>query len=131
MTREARKASELIFYVAGPMTNRRGYNYPLFGRAAEHVRAELGAQVISPHELDHGDGGLLGTIPWEEYIRIDLEALLTCDGIVLLKDWEQSRGARLEYRIAAELGYYFYEYWEVKEEPRLKRKSEGNLDVLI
>lgn len=131
LERSHRSVSELVFYIAGPMTNRRKFNYPQFTRAAEFIRAEFGAKVVSPHELDHGDGGLLGTIPWEEYIRTDIEALMTCDAIVLLPDWRDSRGARLEYRIAAELGYYFYEYKEVNGNPQLKRKAEGNLEVII
>lgn len=129
--REIRNVSELIFYIAGPMTNRRKFNYPMFTSAAENVRAEFGARVISPHELDHGDGGMLGTIPWEEYIRTDIEALLQCDAIVLLPEWYESRGARLECRIAAELGFYFFDYKEVNGKPRIKRRVEGNLDVLI
>lgn len=131
MRREPRRLADLTFYIAGPMTNYKKYNYPMFERAAEFVRNETGGKVISPHEMDHGDGGMLGTIPWEEYIRTDLEALLTCDAIVLLPDWEASRGARLEYRIAAELGYYFYTYKEVNGTGRLRRKADGNLDVLI
>lgn len=125
------KQSELLYYIAGPMTNYEKYNYPLFEEAAEYVRNETGAFVVSPHELDHGDDGVLGSIPWEEYIRTDLENLLGCTAIVLLPNWEDSRGAQLEERIARELNYYMFEYYYNDDgHARLRRLSRGNTKIL-
>lgn len=42
--------------------------------------------------------------PWIDYMREDIGELLTCDAIYMLKDWGQSKGARIEYQIAKELG---------------------------
>jgi len=36
----------------------------------------------------------------------DISALLECEAIYMVKDWGQSKGARLEYAIAKELGLY-------------------------
>ena len=41
---------------------------------------------------------------WEQYMAEDIAALLKCDAIYMLKDWGQSKGARIEYQIAKELG---------------------------
>ena len=125
------KRKDLIFYIAGPMTNYEKYNYPLFEQAAEYVRNETGAFVVSPHEIDHGDHGVLGSIPWEEYIRTDLENLLGCTAIVLLPKWEDSRGAQLEERVARELGYYMFQYRNDDGEQSLERLPRGNIGILI
>ena len=37
-------------------------------------------------------------------MRDDISALMKCDAIYMLNDWGQSRGARIEYVIAKELG---------------------------
>lgn len=124
------RRKDLAFYIAGPMTNYEKYNYPLFERATEYVRDETGAYVCSPHEIDHGDHGVLGSIPWEEYIRTDLENLLSCSAIVLLPYWEDSRGARLEQQIARELNFYMFEYQDDDGKQTLSRMAQGNQDML-
>lgn len=124
------KHKDLIYYIAGPMTNYEQYNYPLFEQAAEYVRDQTGAFVVSPHELDHGDYGVLGSIPWEEYVRTDLENLLGCTAIVLLPKWEDSRGARLEEQVARELNYYMFEYSNHDGQSSMSRLRRGNPGVL-
>lgn len=42
--------------------------------------------------------------PWEKLMARDIEELLTCDCIYLLDNWGKSKGARIEYAIARELG---------------------------
>ena len=46
---------------------------------------------------------------WAEYMRTDLAALVTCDAITLLPNWQLSRGARLEAHIAFDLGFALIE----------------------
>jgi hypothetical protein len=41
---------------------------------------------------------------WEEYMRNSLKHLMDCEGIALLPNWEDSKGARLEHTIAVALG---------------------------
>lgn len=45
---------------------------------------------------------------WEYYMAVDIAELLLCDSIYMLKCWGQSRGARLEYAIAKEIGLKIY-----------------------
>ncbi len=48
---------------------------------------------------------------WSDCMRIDLKALMDCDGILVLPDWQGSRGAKLEIKIACELGMDVY--WDI------------------
>lgn len=41
---------------------------------------------------------------WSDYMVGALKLLLDCDAIFMLKNWEESKGAKLEYHIAKELG---------------------------
>ena len=87
-------------YLAGPMSGLPNHNYPAFKAAAEQLRGQ-GVQVISPHEITPPGNGPWS---WQEHMRVDLAALLTCEDIVLLPKWETSRGAQLEKTVAEALG---------------------------
>lgn len=41
---------------------------------------------------------------WQCYLKYDIREMLSCDGIYLLPNWQQSHGARLEFHIAASVG---------------------------
>lgn len=86
-------------YIAGPMTGYPEHNYPAFHKAAAEMRA-LGWEVINPAE-NHGGNT---TLPREDYFRTDIPQLVSCDAVLLLRGWEQSRGARLEFAVARECG---------------------------
>ena len=94
-------------YIAGPMTGREHFNFPEFFRV-EQVLADLGYDVMNPARTDHGvtwqeaaEHARLNPKSWEEYMRIVLASLLTCDVICLLDDWWTSRGANCEQAVAA------------------------------
>lgn len=55
--------------------------------------------LINPMKLEHNHDK-----SWEEFMKEDIGALLSCDAIYLLKNWGDSRGARIERAIALELG---------------------------
>jgi hypothetical protein len=82
-------------YLAGPMTGYEDFNRPAF-REAAHLLRQLGFDVTTPADHYSGDS-------WEEGVRSDIPAMLSCDQIVLLPDWEKSRGARLEVFLAREV----------------------------
>ncbi len=86
-------------YVAGPMTGIPDHNYPAFRAEAARLRA-LGHEVVSPAEINAGMEGE----GWIECMKRDIAALMTCDAIRLLPGWERSKGARLECRVAVDLG---------------------------
>jgi hypothetical protein len=86
-------------YISGPMTGYAEFNFPAFSAAAENLRA-AGYTVTSPHEFGEGDP----TMAWEDYLRVDLIAMLQgCTAVATLDGWEASRGAQLEVHVAKAL----------------------------
>ena len=82
-------------YISGKITG--DANYKQKFKNAENTLLSAGFEVFNPAELE--DTGN----PWTYYMRKDIAGLMECDAIFLLKDWEESRGARLEYYIAQRL----------------------------
>lgn len=98
------------------------HNFPAFIRFENHLRTKLHYEVVSPRELTlEGDGKDLDK-PWEWYLRNDLQALLTCDGVVLMPGWKESRGARLEAHVADKLKMWVF---HISSELVLQRSRLG------
>ena len=126
-------------YTAGPMTHHPQYNFPAFDRLAASLRA-AGHDVISPAELDDpADRAAALASPdgapqtahhfgktWGDFLARDVK-LLADDGIeavVVLDDWQTSRGARLETFVANALcgmPVYMWDwtYRELRPVPRI------------
>lgn len=69
-----------------------------FGRAARFLDLK-GYKPVNPF-----DNGLPDEADWREHMRADLEMLLWCDCIYMLRGWEHSKGARLELEVAVSTG---------------------------
>lgn len=41
---------------------------------------------------------------WTDYMIDDIKALFECDAIYMLRNYKESKGARIEYAIAQEIG---------------------------
>lgn len=100
-------------YLAGPRTGRRDYNRAAFNAAAMDLR-EQGHTVLSPVELDDPEDGMIvggagDPLPEDVYSR-GLEKCIRemlaarVDAVVVLKGWQDSRGARLEVKVGEGLG---------------------------
>nr|DAK37841.1 MAG TPA: Blasticidin M [Caudoviricetes sp.] len=86
-------------YIAGRITG-----VPLFKLSfsiAAFTLAFRGYEPVNPASIDFGPEV---EASWEDYMRVCLPMLATCDYIYLLPGWEDSRGARLEKQIADALG---------------------------
>lgn len=85
-------------YIAGPMSGLPELNYPAFHAMAAQLRA-AGRHVENPAEnpAPHCNS-------WLGYMRLAVAQLATCDTVVMLHGWEQSRGARVEYQLAVGMG---------------------------
>lgn len=92
-----------VAYLSGPMTGYADYNRPAFRRAAYELR-DRGYTVLSPAE-DSDE-----TTDWDDCLRKDLIHLTKVTMVVVLPDWERSRGARLEVAVGAALGLPIYTY---------------------
>lgn len=89
-------------YIAGPMSNLPGFNYPAFNAKAQELRAK-GHTVVNP-----ADHGVIDGMVWEDYLRFDIGNLVRCESIYMLPGWSNSKGARLEYHTAVQLGMPIY-----------------------
>jgi len=108
-------------YLAGPMTGLPNYNYPAFHAAAKVLR-DLGHQVLNPAE---NPAPACGT--WQGYMRMALAQLVQCDCIVLLPGWAESRGARIERKLAQVLHIELADYNDII--PRALAPLMGALDT--
>jgi hypothetical protein len=100
---------ERVFYLSGPMMGYAELNFPAFTKAAGELR-DAGMKIISPHEL------ILPTDPDPDmegldYLANDFAVMARdCNGIILLKGWPRSVGARSELEIALTLKWPVYYY---------------------
>ena len=118
-------------YLAGPMTGYPQFNYPAFHRIARTLRS-AGIPVISPAETDNPavqqaamsseDGklaadGTIGGHSWGQLMAKDVQTIAdTCGGLVLLKGWGKSRGARLEAFTGLQCKHKFFECMPFEKE---------------
>lgn len=105
-------------YLAGPMSGLPALNFRAFHRAAQHLRRH-GYTVVSPAEMDMDLDGFTPTDedtvaphPFKHYMQRDLPALLQCDAIVVLPEWEDSKGATLEAHVADACGMEVFTFTE-------------------
>lgn len=96
-----------LIYISGKITG--DDNYRTKFAMAEKRLIRDGYDVLNPVEAaDRLDrlylGAGLAAPTWSEYMRKCLLAISDADALYMLRDWQQSRGARLEHHIASELG---------------------------
>lgn len=84
-------------YIAGPMRGYKDLNFPAFYRAEKELKSGMW-DVVNPAELNPDP-----ETPWVDCMRVDIKALADCDAIYLLRGWENSDGANIEYYIARAL----------------------------
>lgn len=110
-------------YIAGPMTGLPEFNYPAFNAAAQVLRA-AGIPVANP--ADH-----IEPCPepaWNDWMREALHALAGCRAVLLLPGWQDSRGARIERWLAADLGMPVY--GALGQQPALPHHIQRAADLL-
>jgi hypothetical protein len=98
-----------IIYISGAMTGIPDLNFPAF-YAAEGLLTAMGHITVNPAEIGKGliiPEGLTKREIYLIYIHADLEAMLIrgCNTIYMLKGWERSGGAKVEFDLAIVLGF--------------------------
>ncbi|MDR2144608.1 MAG: DUF4406 domain-containing protein [Treponema sp.] len=88
-------------YLCGPITGRPDYERH-FLTAEETLLYRINAEGLRIKTLNPSRFPLK-TAPWETCMRYAVRAMLTCDGIALLRGWENSRGCRMELSLAGQL----------------------------
>lgn len=98
-------------FICGPMTGLPDFNYPSFHEAGEYLE-EHGFEIRSgAHRVNAfketipvDPPSTEETEPHEHYMRRSIYQLIQCDLIYLLDGWADSKGARLEVKIAKSIG---------------------------
>lgn len=59
-----------------------------------------GCETINPMEVQHDHDQ-----SWLNFMKQDIKAMMDCNAIFMLKNWQESKGAIVEYTLAKGLGY--------------------------
>jgi hypothetical protein len=120
--------TEMKHYLAGPMTGYENFNIPAF-KAAKETLEKKGFKIELPVDIESQKEGWL----WGDYLAEDIRIICNdCEGMILLPEWEGSRGAKLE--LAAALmqslkfpDFEFYEYYPYLKGPHKLRKRTAKV----
>lgn len=95
----------MTYYICGPMTGLPSLNYPAFD-AIEKALRELGVEAFNPAAVGRRVAGDKppSQLQMRAVMRENLIALTQCDGVVLLRGHNLSRGASIEIALARYLG---------------------------
>lgn len=131
-----------IAYISGPITGLLNGNFDSFMNAQKKLEHD-GYIVVNPHEIgadiykkwetiERPDNNVkaqkLNDEMWCEFMKNDIQHLVKCDCVMLLDNYETSRGCRLEIVIAQKLNipiYYFRDYklfditFDIKKQERV------------
>ena len=83
-------------YVSGKMTGDGNYRRKFL--QAENRLFDAGYYPVNPAAF------VPKYISWQGAMRLVLKVMLDCDGVALLPDWKKSVGAKIEARLAREIG---------------------------
>lgn len=96
-----------MIYIAGKITGVKNYNKDEF-YCMEACLLSRDIPVFNPlrnsFEIAKKRGVPIEQLSREEIIRINIKELLQCSNIIMLRGWDNSRGAILEREIAEETG---------------------------
>lgn len=91
-------------YIAGPIS---GLDPEVakknFELATEilHKTFSIRANILNPFALVKYNEDY----EWKDYMIKCMPIIFNCDSIYMLEDWQKSKGARIEFAIAVELGF--------------------------
>ena len=85
-------------YISGPIAGHEDTYEAVFSAAAETIH-KGGHEPVNPALIQLGDGA-----SWADYMDAALAMLYSSDAIYMLPGWQDSRGARVESKVADRLG---------------------------
>lgn len=83
-------------YISGPITGNASA-FAMFESAEAFLRSK-GFEPINPMKLDHSKSE-----EWQDYMRVDIKALMDADAIYMLRNSDYSQGAIIERNLAVAL----------------------------
>lgn len=88
----------MLLYIAGKYSGDVDANIAQ-ARAIAGLLWERGHAVICPHmNTAHFDDDF--DVTWEQYLQGDFNMIARCDGMVMVENWRDSKGAKMEYDYA-------------------------------
>ncbi len=95
-------------YISGKITGLK--NYKKIFRKEEKYLTKKGFEVVNPVTLvEH----LPEDSKWEDYMKVDIKAMLECSSIYLLNNWTDSKGSVFEASVAATCGLKIFKEGEL------------------
>lgn len=92
-------------YISGKITGLSLEDAFDFFELAEAHLLNKGHDPINPIKANGIDGTEKAvTASWRDYMMADIALLFDCDAIYMLKNWQDSKGAKIERAIAEHLG---------------------------
>ena len=94
-------------YISGKMRGVQDYNRWKFAYWERRLKEEgfktmnpmeIGDSIASPEDIDSSQDLV------KKVLEADIDSLRMCDAIFMLRGWETSEGARMELRVALEMG---------------------------
>lgn len=86
-------------YIAGKVTGENQAECIAKFKKAQCQIEDSGHEAVNPLEVV-GDWNAT----WRDAMKKCLTALIDCDAILILDDWHSSKGAKIEFRLAMDLG---------------------------
>ena len=78
-------------YIAGKITDDKNYKSKF--KRAEKLLRSLGHSVMNPAWIVPSD-----EFRWEDYMQISAIMQGRCNAVYFLKDWKESKGAKIEFK---------------------------------
>lgn len=94
-------------YISGPVTGIKDFNRPQF-LLAQRMLLSAGCSVFNPVHIDWPIDPLKDEALWQYFMHYCVQAIPSCDSLLMLPDWQNSKGAKEEHRIAKMLGLAIY-----------------------
>jgi hypothetical protein len=91
-------------YISGKITGLEHEVAKMYFKVVEDKLRDAGHTPMNPMELVpyHAEN------KYEDYMAEDVRILLACEAILMLENWRDSKGARIEHFIAHEFGLPIY-----------------------
>lgn len=88
-----------LIYISGPISGRDlTERRKTFAETAARLRAD-GFDVVNPME-----NGLPENATTHQHMHRDIEMLMVCDRIYMMKGWTHSKGCKVEFDVATAIG---------------------------
>jgi chromosomal replication initiation ATPase DnaA len=92
---------------------------------AKNYLESVGYEVLDPTVLNPPERS------WAESMKVDIRELVSCDALVLLSDWFNSKGAKFEYEIALKVNMPVFRLISFKDVFYMKKFNQNLIFEII